>query len=372
MKPLFTTSIAHIWTLTFLMSFYSQNELYSQTLTVDTYSTAGTFTWVVPACVTSVTVRVWGAGGGGAGASSTDLNGGGGGAYCMKTETVTPGETLRITVGAGGAGGVGGNGSNGGFSQVEHLTGPVVFCRAAGGSRGIRSACNSGCSGAGGSGGLISNNIPINTGFNGGNGGASDPVVASTDRGGGGGGAAGTGSAGGNGGIGRMWNTPTLNQQIGAAGNAIGGGGWGSLIHTSSIGAFTAVGGTGGRGEVRLTYNTSCPLPIELMHFSGQCVDNLKTFNWSTATEHNNEFFTIEHSRNGTEFDAILSIEGAGNSTSQINYSRNFIEEDESFIYYRLKQTDTDGESTYSDVVHINCSRKVTNLVSVSPNPSTN
>lgn len=662
MKPLFTTSIAHIWTLTFLMSFYSQNELYSQTLTVDTYSTAGTFTWVVPACVTTVTVRVWGAGGGGAGASSTDLNGGGGGggAYCMKTETVTPGETLRITVGAGGAGGVGGNGSNGGFSQVEHLTGPVVFCRAAGGSRGIRSACNSGCSGAGGSGGLISNNIPINTGFNGGNGGASDPVVASTDRGGGGGGAAGTGSAGGNGvivtggmagapgggaggngattttaapgsngaipggggggaatwnssatggagarglvtitytatgcepaattfsyttvgthnwivpvcvnyvtvevfggggggggniavlatsggetctgagggggggyaartyavvpgesytivvgdggiagpagvgttggittpagaggtgqsstfsgpatvgpgtltatggsggggaggrntsssaclavngtagsggvglngtvnyiggngasglildhstdksggggggagpggnggtapaagsvgvvappagignpsggngGIGRMWNTPTLNQQIGAAGNAIGGGGGGSLIHTSSIGAFTAVGGTGGRGEVRLTYNTSCPLPIELMHFSGQCVDNLKTFNWSTATEHNNEFFTIEHSRYGTEFDAILSIEGAGNSTSQINYSSNFIEEDESFIYYRLKQTDTDGESTYSDVVHINCSRKVTNLVSVSPNPSTN
>jgi hypothetical protein len=123
--------------------------------------------------------------------------------------------------------------------------------------------------------------------------------------------------------------------------------------------------------NITLTATTGCtPLPIELISFTGQCQNRVKQFNWSTASEHNNEFFTLEHSRNGSEFYPIQEIDGAGNSSSQLNYSTNFTEEDENFVYYRLKQTDTDGASSYSDIIYVSCSELQNDLMTVFPNPS--
>lgn len=250
-----------------LLALFFVNSLNAQTLTVDTYTTSTT--WVVPACVTSITVRAWGGGGGGGGASATDRNGGGGGggAYCTRVETVTPGETLTITVGAGGVGVSANTGGAGGFSQVAHSVGPVVFCRAAGGAGGQRGANNT-SAGAGGAGGAIASNIPAGTGFRGGNGGASDPNTA-LDQSGGGGGGAGSGSIGGDGAIitagiagspgggagGVGIGTSISTGGNGSPGIVLGGGGGGSTVFSSG----TRAGAAGARGQITITYSaTGC------------------------------------------------------------------------------------------------------------------
>jgi hypothetical protein len=61
-------------------------------------------TYTVPPGVTSITVKMWGAGGGGS--DNRDGGNGGGGAYVTGTLTVTPGEVLTIVVGQGGHAGV--------------------------------------------------------------------------------------------------------------------------------------------------------------------------------------------------------------------------------------------------------------------------
>ena len=63
----------------------------------------GISTCTVPAGVTKVTIAAWGGGGGGG--YGQNGAGGGGGGYCGQSFTVTPGETLTITVGKGGVGG---------------------------------------------------------------------------------------------------------------------------------------------------------------------------------------------------------------------------------------------------------------------------
>lgn len=71
-----------------------------------TFSVAGTGAFTVPCGITSLTVECWGGGGGGgcAAGNPSGGGGGGGGAYAYRVLTVTPGQSISYTVGAGGAG----------------------------------------------------------------------------------------------------------------------------------------------------------------------------------------------------------------------------------------------------------------------------
>lgn len=112
------------------------------------YLTAGTFTFTVPDGVTRIRARVVG-GGGGAGGSATAKSGGGGGGggYAESWITVTPGQVLSISVGAGGAGGTAGNtGSSGSVSSVSG------FLSASGGLFGDAGGGGTGAGGFGGAG----------------------------------------------------------------------------------------------------------------------------------------------------------------------------------------------------------------------------
>lgn len=96
---------------------------------------------------------------------------------------------------------------------------------------------------------------------------------------------------------------------------------------------------------VQIPIICAIPLPIELLSFDATCVDRSIQLTWSTASETNNNYFTIERSTDGVSFTPIQTIEGAGNSTQQLNYYY----KDEpvqlnQLYYYRLKQTDFDGE----------------------------
>jgi hypothetical protein len=96
------------------------------------------------------------------------------------------------------------------------------------------------------------------------------------------------------------------------------------------------------------------PLPIELLDFTakynGKDAVDLK---WVTATELNNDYFTVERSADAANFNEILNKDGAGNSTHTIHYKAIDAEPLSGLTYYRLKQTDFDGKFSYSKIVPV-------------------
>lgn len=111
-------------------------------------------------------------------------------------------------------------------------------------------------------------------------------------------------------------------------------------------------------------------LPVKLVSFTAAREQDIVKLNWATATEENNEYFTIERSVNGNEWTAIKTIKGAGNSASLINYETVDASPLPGTSYYRLRQTDIDGRSTYSDVRTIESSSS-NGKISLYPVPNT-
>jgi hypothetical protein len=99
--------------------------------------------------------------------------------------------------------------------------------------------------------------------------------------------------------------------------------------------------------------STNCPvlqgscygviLPVELTSFDGACTEGLSALKWSTASEHNNAYFTIEKSSDGAHFWILATVDGMLNKTTETNYSFLDMESKPGVNYYRLSQTDTDG-----------------------------
>lgn len=110
-------------------------------------------------------------------------------------------------------------------------------------------------------------------------------------------------------------------------------------------------------------------LPVELSYFRALC-DNEKTdLHWSTVSESNNDFFTLEKSSNSLSFDFLALIPGAGNSNQITNYSYTDEEPFAGTTYYRLSQTDYDGASEILGVTASDCDSDENNIV-IYPNPA--
>ncbi len=228
-----------------------------------TYTTSTTYT--VPAGVTSIIISCWGAGGGSGyaiAASKYDASGGGGGgAFSQSTFTVTPGQVLNITVGAGGTAGTflfGVNAGTGGTSSVTNTTGPTVSISANGGGPGSSLAFGStnGAFGTGGAGGTAGSGYCI--AYAGGKG-AAGARSTTLGVGGAGGGGAGSGGAGGNGTAGTTGGAGTNSTGGTGAGTGIygGGNGAGAIVTTTYLAgvAGNAPGG-GAAGAVSNTLNS--------------------------------------------------------------------------------------------------------------------
>lgn len=113
----------------------------------------------------------------------------------------------------------------------------------------------------------------------------------------------------------------------------------------------------------------TCALPINLEDF--KCVlaqDNTAVnVSWATATETNNKEFSVERSIDGNIWQAIATLPGAGNSDKLLNYSYNDNNPVWGLAYYRLKQTDFDGNYSYSDVQPVSITGKSAEIF---PNPT--
>ena len=115
-------------------------------------------------------------------------------------------------------------------------------------------------------------------------------------------------------------------------------------------------------------------LPIELIYFDAKYKNEVVDIAWSTGSEINNDYFTVERSPDGINFEMILTKPGAGNSTSKLYYSDVDPNPLIGYSYYRLKQTDYDGKFAYSEIKRVKSDSKgdgesALHITSVTPNP---
>lgn len=122
---------------------------------------------------------------------------------------------------------------------------------------------------------------------------------------------------------------------------------------------------------MKFTEVNSNPLPIELLSFKVICTQTGSLITWATASETNNDYFTIEKSTDMMNWKVVSTLSSSFNSNEIKNYAieDNTINPDE-LTYYRLKQTDFDGHFKYFDVYSVLCSLPNTSLEIIGVNVS--
>ena len=131
-------------------------------------------------------------------------------------------------------------------------------------------------------------------------------------------------------------------------------------VLSKNIGSFSEFGVGGG--------SSTTALPIELLDFSANLNEDKVQLEWVTATETNNDYFSIQRSEDGSNYETIARVDGAGNSSTKQYYSEVDKEPLTGTSYYRLKQTDKNGNFSYSNIVTVSYNRSNPDI-KVSPNP---
>ena len=304
------------------------------TPTVETFTTAGTFTngWTAPANVTSVTAEAWGGGGAGGSDSSSAPQGGGGGAggdYAKKVITVTPASAYTYIVGA--AGTAGAPGVDGGFSRFTGDSSVKVEAR--GGNTVAQDVQTGGAPGGtgtndgttiflGGSGATSTGN-----GMGGGGSGGS-ASTGTTATGTSGASAVTDGGPGGNG---------AGSSNVAGSTPASGPGGVGGGARRTS--GATKTGGAGRAGQVKLAYLTVLTAPANPSAVAGNTTVALNWDDVSGATTYK----VYRGTSAGTE---VLLTSGLGTSAYTDNAVVNF-----TTYYYKFTAVNASGESAGSNEV---------------------
>jgi len=94
-------------------------------------------------------------------------------------------------------------------------------------------------------------------------------------------------------------------------------------------------------------------IPIELLSFSAEKINDNVQVSWSTLTEENNDYVAVEWSRGGIDFKEIAKVDGAGTSRELQEYSYTHNNPANGVNYYRLTQYDLDGRSETYNVVSV-------------------
>ena len=311
----------------------------------DNYTSCNAFT---------CSIMQMGSGGGGGKAGDVSIAGGGGGGG--------GGASIAGTAGSpGSVSGAGGNGGNGGAG------GGIIWIRCnvfAGAGTGVVSAnggnggngTNGGSGGAGGAGGAGGSSAPNSGGAGGGGQGANGSA----------GGGAGAFGAGGINYINKISTTYTGTQT--STHGTHGSFGSGGSLNIGNIGGAIPCGGAAaGTGTNGVNGANGLPgvdpagggdgntvLPIELIHFGVTKKDAAASVSWITATEINNNYFTLEKSKSLMDWVPVTHIPGAGNSNAIKKYSYTDDEPYPGISFYRLKQVDFDGAFSFSPVASVN------------------
>ena len=141
-----------------------------------------------------------------------------------------------------------------------------------------------------------------------------------------------------------------------------------TMKYGAQDGSMGPTSGTRMYARPDIKFCTTSALPVELIHFNPFYDYDKVKINWSTASEFNNDYFTIERSYDGVNYDTIGVVDAIGNSTTLTNYTFEDRDITNTIQYYRLRQTDVDGKFKITDWVSVNIISLI-NDMSIYPNP---
>jgi hypothetical protein len=143
----------------------------------------------------------------------------------------------------------------------------------------------------------------------------------------------------------------------------------GAAIQTGTLAGLTFTGLTVGNKYVfcytfdvpsTCTHTMHCPyfvgataLPVTLTSFNALQYESKIKLDWTTETEINNDYFTVERSKDGKTYEVVDIVLGNGNSNNKINYTLMDAKPHKGLSYYRLKQTDYDGNFEYFNPIAV-------------------
>lgn len=318
------------------------------------------------------------AGGGGGGNVSTGGIGGiGWQCSVANTGHGLGGQTLmpyysqdRIFMGGGGGGGqmnnsVATNGGNGGgivYLKANQIVTPNVCSTPISITAQGQTTANSGNDGSGGAGAAGSVIIYANSfAFS-----SACPVTFSANGGTGGSvgnsGIHGAGGGGGQGAVIFLANMPTTNY---VAQTLNGGAGCNNSIVPCTT--FSGVSPEPNNSGVMMLI----PLGVTFVDFSAEALDRNVLLRWSTSSEINSDYFSIERSLDGENFTLIAQVQAAGSSQDQLDYE--FVDVNvfmpNTQYYYRVKEVDFDGKFMYTELHLVQMNQQQSNHIVVFPNP---
>jgi acid phosphatase type 7 len=136
---------------------------------------------------------------------------------------------------------------------------------------------------------------------------------------------------------------------------------WSTAATTRSINVTPSVLGT---TNYSVTDNFGCItdqfsitatslLPVNLINYDAVLKDSKVNLSWTTSSENNSKYFTVERTQNQANFEIIGRIAAAGQSTSDKHYALTDFHPQTGISYYRLSQTDIDEKTVYYDLKKI-------------------
>lgn len=142
---------------------------------------------------------------------------------------------------------------------------------------------------------------------------------------------------------------------------------WGTISGTNITygGPLTLSVTTGDFANWPLPIN---PLPVELLSWYGayNTSTRMNDLTWITSSELNNDYFTIEYSSDAIDWNVLEIVQGAGNSNEPKTYHA-YHDSPFEDTYYRLTQTDLNGESKTYDWLIIH--KEIEEVIAIYPNP---
>ncbi len=136
----------------------------------------------------------------------------------------------------------------------------------------------------------------------------------------------------------------------------------GTSTEIGTFGSFETVTG--------FSINANCPVPVELSSFTGSVNGTSVNLSWTTATETNNQGFSVERMSSNSSWKQIGFVPGFGTTTKEHSYSFSDNNPGTGSYSYRLLQQDFDGSSVYSEVVNVDVAQPaVFSLNQNYPNP---
>lgn len=122
---------------------------------------------------------------------------------------------------------------------------------------------------------------------------------------------------------------------------------------------------------ITITVDDPSILPVELLYFKGKRKDAAVALDWATASEINNDYFDVQRSTDGKNFETLTIVSGSGNSNQKLYYTFTDETAGNGLLYYRLRQVDHDGQQSFSKIILVDAIESNT-LVRTFPNPAQN